>query len=70
MTAERVAKVLVAGLDKDTPEILVGWQSHLAVWCNRFAPWLMEKIMVLASPVTQKIRKSYRVFNEADATLH
>jgi len=70
MTPERVAKVLVAGLDKDAPEILVGWQSHLAVWCNRFAPWLMEKILVLASPVTHKIRKSYPVFNEADATLH
>lgn len=70
MTPERVAQVLVAGLDKDAPEILVGWQSHLAVWCNRFAPWLMEKIMVLASPVTHKIPKSYPVFNEADATLH
>lgn len=70
MTPERVAKVLVAGLDKDAPEILVGWQSHLAVWCNRFAPWLMEKILLLASPVTHKIRKSYPVFNEADATLH
>ncbi|CAD0218225.1 SDR family NAD(P)-dependent oxidoreductase [Planktothrix agardhii] len=70
MTPEQVAKVLVAGLDKDTSEILVGWQSHLAVWCNRFAPWLMEKIMVLATPVTHKIRKSYPVFNKADATLH
>lgn len=70
MTPEQVAKVLVAGLDKDTSEILVGWQSHLAVWCNRFAPWLMEKIMVLATPVTHKIRKSYPAFNKADATLH
>lgn len=70
MTPEQVAKVLVAGIDKDASEILVGWQSHLAVWCNRFAPWLMEKIMVLATPVTHKIRKSYPVFNKADATLH
>ena len=70
MTPEQVAKVLVAGLDKDTSEILVGWQSHVAVWCNRFAPWLMEKIMVLATPVTHKIRKSYPAFNKADATLH
>jgi len=30
----------------------------------------MEKIMVLASPVTHKIRKSYPVFNKANATLH
>ncbi|SKB15240.1 Uncharacterized oxidoreductase YoxD [Planktothrix sp. PCC 11201] len=70
MTPEQVAKVLVAGIDKDASEILVGWQSHLAVWCNRFAPWLMEKIMVLASPVTHKIRKSYPVFHKANATLH
>lgn len=66
MTPEQVAKVLVAGLDKDTSEILVGWQSHLAVWCNRFAPWLMEKILLLTSPVTQKIQKSYPILTEAD----
>ncbi len=70
MTPEQVAKVLVAGLDKDTSEILVGWQSHLAVWCNRLAPWLMEKILLLATPATRKIRKSYPVFTEAEATLH
>lgn len=70
MTPEQVAKVLVAGLDKDTSEILVGWQSHLAVWCNRFAPWLMEKILLVATPVTHKIHKSYPVFTEAEATLH
>ncbi|MBE9146896.1 SDR family NAD(P)-dependent oxidoreductase [Planktothrix mougeotii] len=66
MTPEQVAKVLVAGLDKDTSEILVGWQSHLAVWCNRFAPWLMEKILLLTSPVTPKIQKSYPILTEAD----
>ncbi len=66
MSPEQVAKVLVTGLDKDTSEILVGWQSHLAVWCNRLAPWLMEKILLLASPTPDKIRKSYSIVTEVD----
>lgn len=38
MTPEQVAKVLVAGLDKDTSEILVGWQSHLAFGATVLPP--------------------------------
>ncbi|KGF73726.1 3-ketoacyl-ACP reductase [Neosynechococcus sphagnicola sy1] len=48
---QRVAQVLVAGLQKDTPEILVGWQSHLVAWSNRIAPWLLEKILLMAAPL-------------------
>ncbi len=71
MTPEQVAQVLVSGLRKDAPEILVGWQSHLAVWCNRIAPALMEKILLLAAPVTPKnSRKSYRRLEQAEATFH
>ncbi|MEC4818792.1 MAG: SDR family NAD(P)-dependent oxidoreductase, partial [Scytonema sp. PMC 1069.18] len=40
-TPEKVAQALVSGLQRDSPEILVGWQSHLAIWCNRLAPWLL-----------------------------
>ncbi|NJK39701.1 MAG: SDR family NAD(P)-dependent oxidoreductase [Oscillatoriales cyanobacterium RM2_1_1] len=54
MTPERVAQALVKGLRRDASEILVGWQSHLAVACNRIAPWLMNKMLMLASPLTQK----------------
>jgi 3-oxoacyl-[acyl-carrier protein] reductase len=50
MTPETVAQVLVTGLQKDAPEILVGWQSHLAVWCQRLAPWLLEMILHIATP--------------------
>ncbi|MBD2773661.1 SDR family NAD(P)-dependent oxidoreductase [Iningainema tapete] len=50
MTPEKVAQALVTGLQRDSPEILVGWQSHLAVLCQRFAPWLLEKILQIASP--------------------
>ncbi len=50
MTAERVAQALIAGLQKDSPEILVGWQSHAAVWCHRLAPWLMDLVLKIATP--------------------
>ncbi|GAX36630.1 SDR family NAD(P)-dependent oxidoreductase [Nodularia sp. NIES-3585] len=54
MNPEEVAQVLVSGLQKDAPEILVGWQSHLAVWCQRLAPWLLEMILQIATPPTLK----------------
>jgi 3-oxoacyl-[acyl-carrier protein] reductase len=50
MTPEQVAQALVIGIENDTAEILVGWQSHLAVLCQRLAPWLLEIIMQLATP--------------------
>jgi len=53
MTPQQVAQVLVAGLSKNSPEILVGWQSHLAVWCQRLAPWLLEFILKMATPPKQ-----------------
>jgi 3-oxoacyl-[acyl-carrier protein] reductase len=50
MTPEQVAQALVTGIQNNVPEILVGWQSHLAVWCQRLAPWLMQMILQLAAP--------------------
>jgi 3-oxoacyl-[acyl-carrier protein] reductase len=50
MTPAEVAEVLVSGLQKDAAEILVGWQSHLAVWCQRLAPWLLEIILQISTP--------------------
>ncbi|NER95636.1 MAG: SDR family NAD(P)-dependent oxidoreductase [Symploca sp. SIO1B1] len=50
MTPHRVAKALVTGVRKQSPEILVGWQSHLAVWCDRILPWLLEKVLLMAAP--------------------
>ena len=57
MTPQEVARVLVTGLSKNSPEILVGWQSHLAVWCQRLAPWLLESILKLATPPKQVPRR-------------
>jgi 3-oxoacyl-[acyl-carrier protein] reductase len=50
MTPQQVAQALIIGLQNDAPEILVGWQSHLAVWCQRLAPWLLELILKIATP--------------------
>lgn len=53
ITPEKVADALIIGLKKKSPEILVGWQSHLAVWCQRLAPWLLEIILHIARPPIQ-----------------
>lgn len=50
MTPERVAQSLVSGLYKNSGEILVGWQSYLAVWCQRIFPQLMRRILLLSAP--------------------
>jgi 3-oxoacyl-[acyl-carrier protein] reductase len=57
MTAERVAKVLIAGLRWGSPEILVGWQSHLAVLCQRLFPSLLNAILRLASPLSPAVEE-------------
>ena len=55
ITPQHVAKRLMAGLKKNTPEILVGWQSHMAVWCSRIAPWLLERVLQSAAPQSNLI---------------
>lgn len=55
MTPERVAKVLVDSLEKESPEILVGWQSHLAVLGNRLVPGLLEWGLKLTTPKWNKL---------------
>jgi 3-oxoacyl-[acyl-carrier protein] reductase len=68
MTPEKVAKALITGLRKDSPEILVGWQSHLAIWCSRIAPWLLEKILHLAAPLPKHRQPRYLKLKAAGAT--
>ncbi|MGQ4648151.1 SDR family NAD(P)-dependent oxidoreductase [Lyngbya aestuarii] len=62
MTSQQVAQVLVNGLRRESAEILVGWQSHLAVWFNRLAPWLLEKILLMAAPLSRERQKRYQKF--------
>ncbi|MBP5972766.1 SDR family NAD(P)-dependent oxidoreductase [Brasilonema sp. CT11] len=66
ITPQKVAQTLVSGLQRDSPEILVGWQSHVAVWCNRIAPWLLEKVLLMSAPQDKQPR--YQRFTGARAT--
>ena len=50
LTPEKVAQALITGLNKGSSEILVGWQSYLAVWCQRLFPWLLNRILAITSP--------------------
>jgi 3-oxoacyl-[acyl-carrier protein] reductase len=68
-TPQKVAEALVAGLHKESPEILVGWQSHLAVLFNRIAPWLLEKILLMAAPLPKERPKDYPRLRQAAAIL-
>lgn len=66
-TPQKVAQALIAGLRKNSPEILVGWQSHLAVLCNRIAPWFLERVLLMAAPLSRSSQKRYHKLREADA---
>ncbi|MGA7938177.1 MAG: hypothetical protein WCA35_31800, partial [Kovacikia sp.] len=50
MSPQQVARVLVTGLRHNSPEIAVGWQSHLALMANRIAPQLVEWFVKMAMP--------------------
>lgn len=49
-TPAQVAQALIVGLKRNSAEILVDWQSHLAVWCSRFAPMVLEKVVRWSAP--------------------
>jgi 3-oxoacyl-[acyl-carrier protein] reductase len=50
MSPQQVAKVLISGLSRDSPEIAVGWQSHFALIANRIAPQWVERLVQVAMP--------------------
>lgn len=54
MTTQQVAMALIEGLKRNKEEIYVGWQSHVALWCQRFAPWLLELILSITTPILKK----------------
>ena len=55
MRSEQVAQTLVSGLRKNRSEILVGWQSYLAVWCQRIFPQLLQRIIMLSAPTRSSL---------------
>ncbi|GAB4540341.1 MAG: 3-ketoacyl-ACP reductase [Pleurocapsa sp.] len=54
MTSRQVAVALIKGLKRDREEICVGWQSYLALWFQRFTPWLLEAIVLMTAPLPKK----------------
>ncbi len=61
MTPRQVAHALIRGLRQESPEILVGWQSRLAVWANRLAPRLVEQVLCWASPHPRRTLRQRRL---------
>ena len=57
VTPEAVAKSLIRGLRQGSSEVLVGWQSHVAVWLNRLMPRVVELLVRLAAPAPEKAAK-------------
>ncbi len=68
-TPEKVAQTFVVGLQKESPEILVGWQSHLAVLCHQLTPWLLDFVLKLAAPPLEAKPKHRRKLRQALAAL-
>ena len=64
LTPEEVAQALIRGIEKDSAEIWVGWQSHAALWCQRIFPWLLEKILLLALPLSREQLRPTTKFRE------
>jgi 3-oxoacyl-[acyl-carrier protein] reductase len=58
-TSQEVAQALISGLEKGSNEILVGWQSHLAVLGNRMLPGLVERFLQFAAPLSPKLKPLY-----------
>ncbi|MGA7935809.1 MAG: SDR family NAD(P)-dependent oxidoreductase [Kovacikia sp.] len=67
ISPQQVAQTLVRELERGSSEILVGWQSHLSVLGNRIAPWLMERILLLAAPLPRIRQKPYPELRQAEA---
>jgi 3-oxoacyl-[acyl-carrier protein] reductase len=49
-TPQQVAQVLSHHLSGKSSEVFVGWQSRLAVWTQRFAPWLVDYLIKVTAP--------------------
>jgi 3-oxoacyl-[acyl-carrier protein] reductase len=52
MTPQQVAKAMVVGLKGRNPEIVVGWQGRITVWCDRILPGLVDRLIQWAAPVS------------------
>jgi 3-oxoacyl-[acyl-carrier protein] reductase len=56
MSPQRVAQALIRGIERNDREIMIGWQSHLAVWSNYLVPRLVERAIQFAAPQPSRDR--------------
>jgi 3-oxoacyl-[acyl-carrier protein] reductase len=61
MSPQRVAQALIRGIERDEREIIIGWQSHLAVWGNYLVPRLVERVIQIAAPLPSRERPWLRM---------
>ena len=61
MSPQVVAQALMRGIERDRKEIVIGWQSHLAVWGSYLFPRLVEWVIGLASPLNNPNQSWRRV---------
>jgi 3-oxoacyl-[acyl-carrier protein] reductase len=54
MSPQRVAQALIRGIERNEREIIIGWQSYLAVWGNYLVPRLVERAIQLAAPLPSR----------------
>jgi 3-oxoacyl-[acyl-carrier protein] reductase len=69
MRSEAVAQALMAGLQRQSAEIAVGWQGHLSLWCQRFLPQLMDQVVRLSSPLPTRMPPRYPQTNGIEPVL-
>lgn len=58
-TPTQVAEALMKGLARNQREIVVGWQGHAALWAQRLAPGLVDRVVRMAVPPTLRTRRPY-----------
>jgi 3-oxoacyl-[acyl-carrier protein] reductase len=61
MSPQRVAQALIRGIERNDREIIIGWQSHLAVWGNYLVPRLLERAIRLAAPLPRQKQSWLRI---------
>lgn len=61
MSPQRVAQALLRGIELNKREIIIGWQSHLAVWGSYLVPRLVERVIQIAAPIPNRERFWLRI---------
>ena len=58
---QRVAQALLRGIELNKREIIIGWQSHLAIWGSYLVPRLVERVIQIVAPIPNRERFWLRI---------